>query len=105
MIDLCVFETIVAKTERWRIDAAKDKHYNSYNGDHVENWLNAIRGAGKCNSHFEYAGRLTNVLHLGNIATFLDTKLKVDPDTGDIIGNPAAAELARGPAPRDDWRF
>jgi len=95
-------KSIMAK---WKIDVAKDKNHNSYNGDHMENWLNAIRGRGTCNSNFEYAGHLTNVLLLGNIATFLDTPLKVNPDTGDIIGNPAATELARGPAPREAWRI
>jgi len=90
--------------KKWGKDAGEDIIKNSYNGDHLANWLNAIRGKGKCNSHFEYAGRLTQLLHLGNIAVALNTKLKINPDTGDIIGNPKAAALAQGVMPRKGWR-
>ena len=94
-----------AVMEEWEEDAGEDVIKRSYSGDHMGNWLNAIRGKGKCNSHFQYGGRLTQLTHLGNIATFLSTKLKINPDTGDIIGNPKAAALAQGVTPRKGWRI
>jgi len=98
-------QRLASTMKEWERNMEKDKNYNSYNGDHMANWLSAIRGKGTCNSHFEYGGRLTQLTHLGNIAVLLNTKLKINPDTGDIIGNPEAAALARGIPPRKGWRI
>lgn len=98
-------DNLEAIMKQWEKEEGEDLIKRSYNGDHMSNWLNAIRGKGKCRSNFQYGGRLTHLTHLGNIAVSLNTKLKVNPDTGDIIGNPQATALAQGVTPRSGWRI
>ena len=80
-----------------------DAHYQTYVGDHMKNWLDAVRGNVTANSNFAYAGRLTQVALLGNVAVAVNDTLKIDPETGDILDNPEAVKLAQGPEPRKGW--
>lgn len=72
---------------------------------HHDNWLLACRGDEKPRSHFQYSARLTEVMHYGNIAMHVNRDLDIDPDTGNIIGDPEAARFMRSPLPRKGWEI
>lgn len=50
-------------------------------GTHEGDWVNAIKTGGKAGADFAYAGPLTEICHLGNIAKRMNTKLEWDPAT------------------------
>ncbi|HPA20460.1 MAG TPA: Gfo/Idh/MocA family oxidoreductase [Verrucomicrobiae bacterium] len=70
---------------------------------HFDNWLRAIRGEEKARSHFAYAGLLTEVMQLGNIALHLNCNLKLDPVSREILDNPEAKKMFSWPPPRKGW--
>ncbi|MDZ8118465.1 Gfo/Idh/MocA family protein [Pontiella agarivorans] len=85
-------------------EMAKDlPRYKEKRSGHVQNWINAIRGGEKANSHFDYAGRLTETMHWGNIALHLGRDLRIDPKTRRIIGDREASRMMSWPAPREGW--
>jgi hypothetical protein len=71
---------------------------------HWTNWLLAIKGQEKCRSNFAYAGRITEMMHFGNIALHVNRDLRIDPATRTILGDAEAAALMAGPRPRDGWK-
>lgn len=70
---------------------------------HWDNWLGAIRGGEPCRSNFAYSGRLTEMMHFGNIALHVNRSLTIDPKKRAIVGDAEAAALMRGPRVRDGW--
>jgi predicted dehydrogenase len=98
-------EKLEETMNEWKQNMSTKGNHNAYNSSHFGNWLNAIRGKEKCRSHFGYGGCLSHVLLLGVIALRLNTKLRIDPATGEILDNPAAQASALGPEPRTGWRI
>ncbi|MCC6357091.1 MAG: Gfo/Idh/MocA family oxidoreductase [Verrucomicrobiae bacterium] len=74
-------------------------------GGHFDNWVKAIRGEEKARSHFAYAGLLTEVMHLGNIALHLNCDLRLDPVRKEILGNAEAKKLTSWPPSRKGWEI
>lgn len=70
---------------------------------HLDNWIQAIRGEEKARSHFGYAGLLTEVMQLGNIALHLNCDLRLDPVRHEIVGNDEAKKLVAWPPARKGW--
>ena len=71
--------------------------------NHFKNFLLGCRGEVACNSRFAVAGPLSQVLTLGCIAQRLNTTIKLDTKTQQIVGNPTANMLLKGPPPRKGW--
>lgn len=57
----------------------------------------------KPRSNFEYSGRLTEIMHYGNIALHLNRAIKIDPLKREIIGDEQASKLIEWPPPRKGW--
>jgi hypothetical protein len=70
---------------------------------HEHSFIQACMGSATTNSPFSVAGELTQVLHLGMIAEFLNVDLKFDPATKRFIGNDEANSLLKGSPPRAEW--
>jgi len=61
---------------------------------HEQNWLQCIRENKTANSHFLYAGALTETVLLGNVALrFPYERLEYDSKNMAFVNNPAATEL------------
>jgi predicted dehydrogenase len=60
---------------------------------HIGNFLDTIRGKAKLNSPIDEGQKSTMLCHLGNIAYRTNTTVRLDPKTGKILDNPAAAKL------------
>lgn len=72
---------------------------------HFDNWLRAIKGEEKARSNFAYAGLLTEVMQLGNIALHLNCDLKLDPASKAILDNAEANRMISWPRPRKGWEI
>ena len=62
---------------------------------HHQEWLNAIRTGSPTGSHFEYAGNLTEAVHLGNIAYRVGKEISWDPVNLVCPGTPEADAMIR----------
>jgi predicted dehydrogenase len=62
---------------------------------HFANFIGAIRDGRKLNSEIEDGQRSTTLCHLGNIAWRTGHTLNLDPTSGKILGDKAAAALTR----------
>jgi hypothetical protein len=60
---------------------------------HMKNFLDAIRTEGSLNAPIEDGAKTGLLCHLGTIAHQTGRKLRTDPKTGRIIGDPEAAKL------------
>ena len=60
---------------------------------HFENFVAAIRDGTKLNSEIGEAQKSTLLCHLGNIAYRTEHTLRIDPKTGQILGDEGAAKL------------
>ena len=60
-----------------------------------EEWFAAIKGGPAALSNFEYAARLTEVLHLGNLAIRLGRKIEWDAASMKVPGCPEADAIIR----------
>ncbi|MBN2475817.1 MAG: Gfo/Idh/MocA family oxidoreductase [Pirellulales bacterium] len=69
---------------------------------HERDWLLACRGGKPAWAHFDYAGPLTELNMLGNVATQFDVPLQYDPVAGKILGNDEA-DAALGGEYRQGW--
>lgn len=68
--------------------------------DHIQNFIDAIRGRATLNAEIEEGHKSTLLCHLGNIAYRTGRTLNIDRGTGRIVGDPAAEALwARQYAP------
>ena len=73
--------------------------------DHYQQWTNAIRGAGKTTSNFDYAGPLTETVLLGTIASrFADQKLEWNSRQLKFTNFAAANQYVRQPY-RKGWEM
>jgi predicted dehydrogenase len=71
--------------------------------NHYEQWLEAVRGSGKCSADFDYAGPLTETVLLGGVATrFKDQLLELDTKALRFKGPDAANALLKR-AYRQGW--
>jgi predicted dehydrogenase len=74
------------------------KHLGPYADmkDHVRNFLDCVKAGdpSKLNAPIEEAALSTVLCHLGNIATRVNRKLKVDPEKWECLDDPEAAKLS-----------
>ena len=74
-------------------------------GDHVRNFLDGVKSRNPMTTcHPESAHRATSIGHLGNIAIRLGRKIRFDPKTERIIGDPEADRMLGRPL-RPPWRL
>jgi len=71
-------------------------------GSHEQDWARACKAGGKAGANFEYAGPLTEVCLLGNVAKRLDARITWDAANMKVTNNPAAEPLIRR-AYREGW--
>ena len=71
-------------------------------GNHEEDWVNAIKNGGKAGADFAYSGPLTEVALLGNVAKRMNTKIDWDHDAMRITNVPEANQYVRTEY-RDGW--
>lgn len=57
---------------------------------HVEEWIAACKGGTPAGSNFNYAGPLTELVLLGNLAVRSGQKIKMDPETLRVTNVPSA---------------
>jgi hypothetical protein len=66
-------------------------------GKHEDDWTRACKAGGKAGAKFEYAGPLTEVCLLGNVAKRLDARIYWDAANMRVTNNPAAEPLITRP--------
>ncbi len=73
---------------------------------HKAEWVRAIRENDPkiAWSNFDYAGRLTESMLLGNVAVRLGESIDFDPATGRVTNHPSAARLIK-PEFREGWKL
>ena len=69
---------------------------------HEMEWVNAIKNNTKCGTDFEYAGPLTEICLLGNVATRSDGWIEWDAANMRVKNNDQACQLIRTPY-RSGW--
>ncbi|MDR0536018.1 MAG: Gfo/Idh/MocA family oxidoreductase [Puniceicoccales bacterium] len=79
---------------------APPQKYGRFKGGHYKDFVNAIRNGKKAVSDFSYAGRLTQVICMGNIALRLRRTLNWSFAKEEFINDPEANALIKSPAPR-----
>ncbi|HNR99581.1 MAG TPA: Gfo/Idh/MocA family oxidoreductase [Planctomycetota bacterium] len=60
---------------------------------HAAEWIHAIRGGPKAMSNFDYAGRLTEFILLGNVAMRMQSRIEWDSQNFKITNNDKANQL------------
>ena len=70
---------------------------------HYEEWITACKGGPKALSNFDYAGPLTEMLLLGNIAMRAGKKIEWNADKMKVTNDKAANQLVRKEYPKG-WR-
>ena len=65
----------------------------SPDADHINNFLDSIRGSATLASESEEAHKSTLLCHLGNIAHRVGRNLRCDPKTGLVLGDKDALAL------------
>jgi predicted dehydrogenase len=74
-------------------------------GDHVRNFLDCVKSRNPLTTcHPESAHRATSIGHLGNIAIRLGRKIRFDPKTERILGDPEAGRMLGRPL-RPPWHL
>jgi len=71
-------------------------------GSHEQDWARACKKGVKAGAAFEYAGPLTEICLLGNVAKRLDTRIAWDAANLRVTNVPEAEALIRRPA-RPGW--
>ncbi len=71
-------------------------------GNHEQDWVNAIKNGGKAGADFAYSGPLTEVALLGNVAKRMNTKIDWDGDAMRVTNVPEANQYVRTEY-RDGW--
>ena len=90
---------IIGHTVGWKLYGPRNKLIDEQQGradiePHHTNFLQAIRDPGVALNADVQAGTLSaGLVHLGNIAARVQRTLQFDPATGDLVGDPQAAEL------------
>ena len=71
-------------------------------GTHEQNWIDACKGGKPASSSFDYAGSLTEVILVGNIALRMGEKLQWDGPNMKFTNNDTANEYVQSPY-RQGW--
>ncbi|MDR3229317.1 MAG: Gfo/Idh/MocA family oxidoreductase [Puniceicoccales bacterium] len=79
------------------------KKYSRFKGGHYKDWVKSIRTGGKAVSDFAYAGPLTEVICMGNIAQRLGRDLRWDAKNGKFINDDQANALIFDQPPRQGF--
>lgn len=74
-----------------RLDGSLENHDRAH---HAE-WIAACKGEGKALSHFDYAGPMTEVVLLGNVALRAGAKIEWDAKAMKVTNLPEANALIR----------
>ncbi len=69
---------------------------------HERDWLLACRGGEPPWANYDYAGPLTEMNMLGNVATQFEAALEYDPVSGKIVNHQQADQALRD-EPREGW--
>jgi predicted dehydrogenase len=77
-------------------------HLHASKGGHHGDWFNSMRDRSRPVADVEIGCRTITVCHLGNIAYWTRRKLKWDPATEEIVGDPEAARWLDRPK-RAPW--
>ena len=101
-VDRGQFETEPASLKRETLGPDEIRLYKSR--DHQQNFLDCVRSRGKTIAPAETAHRSASVGHLGVIAMEVGRKIKWDPATETIIGDPEAERLL-GHSYRKPWQL
>jgi len=101
-VDRGQFETEPASLKRETIGPDEIRLYKSR--DHQQDFLDCVRSRGKTIAPAETAHRSASVGHLGVIAMEIGRKIKWDPATETIIGDPEAERLL-GHSYRKPWQL
>lgn len=94
----CVFYDLKGKeVERFAVDANDNALNLTGAGDmtdlHIANFCDSIRGNATLNQPITEGYKSPLLCHLGNIAQFTGSTLKCNPQTGEIMDNPAAMKM------------
>ena len=89
------------RMEAWEKEHGKGAEDYSTRGHH-HNWVMACKGEGKAVSRFEYAGPLTELVHLGNIAIRAGQPIEWDAEHMRITNVPEANRFLSREY-RDGW--
>jgi predicted dehydrogenase len=84
-------------------EKAPPQKYKRHKGGHYRAWVNAIRDKEQAVSDFSYAGPLTEVICMGNIALRLGRDLRWNAKEGKFINDDQANALIHDPAPREGF--
>jgi len=79
-------------------------HLHESHGDHMQDFVWAIRTRGPTSAPAETGHRTATVCHMGNIALTLERKLRWDPEKEEFRGD-AQANLMRSRPCRAPWRL
>jgi predicted dehydrogenase len=101
-VDRGQFETEPAGLKRETIGPEEIRLYKSR--DHWQNFLDCVRSRGKTIAPAETAHRSASVGHLGVIAMEVGRKIRWDPATETILGDPEAERLL-GHSYRKPWQL
>ncbi len=101
-VDRGQFETEPASLKREVIGPEETRLYKSR--DHYQNFLDCVKSRGRTITPAETAHRSASVGHLGVIAMEVGRKIKWDPATETIIGDPEAERLL-GHSYRKPWQL
>jgi predicted dehydrogenase len=90
--------SIVIRDPGYTVFDMMDKEVSTHvdragDGDHLANFLDAIRNSSRPNADIEAGHRSTLLCHLGNIAFRTSTTLNVEPSNGHIKNLPAGENL------------
>ncbi len=72
--------------------------------NHYKEWLDACKGGKPAGSNFDYAGRLTETVLLGNVALRIGKKLEWDGASLKAVNAPEAAQFLTQPY-RNGWQI
>ena len=74
-----------------------EKNIPRVEGSHEQDWVLACKGGGQAGAAFEYAGPLTEICLLGNVAKRLDARIAWDASALRVTNAPEAEPLIRRP--------
>ena len=101
-VDRGQFESEPASLKREIVGPEEVRLYKSR--DHHQNFLDCVRSRGKTITPAETAHRSASVGHLGVIAMEVGRKIRWDPKTETILGDPEAERLL-GHSYRKPWQL
>ena len=83
--------------EKW-VDFAKNRmppKTESSSIGHREEWIEACKGGAPAGANFDYAGPLTEMVLIGNLAARLGRRIEWDAENMACINDPEATALVR----------